>query len=103
MDTAPTTRGGRWNWWRSRSGGYPRDRAQVRRTRVRSGKVCSGGWQSVSLRSTFHRFVRGVGFTALALLLAGIGGWGALLLEYAGPRSDRLRTALVVGFALAAV
>jgi hypothetical protein len=51
----------------------------------------------------FNRFVEGVGLTALALLVAAIGVWGALLLEYAGPRSDLLRTALVIGFALAVV
>src|SRR3954454_9678848 len=51
----------------------------------------------------FNRFVKGVGLTALALLVAAIGVWGALLLEYAGPHSGLLRTALVVGFALAAV
>ena len=51
----------------------------------------------------FNRFVKGVGLTALALLVAAIGVWGTLLLEYAGPRSDLLRTALVVGFALAAM
>lgn len=50
----------------------------------------------------FNRFVKSVGFTTLALLVAAIGIWGACLLEYAGPRSDLLRTALVVGFALAA-
>jgi len=50
-----------------------------------------------------NRFFKGVALTALALLVAAIGVWGALLLEYAGPRSDLLRTALVVGFALAAV
>jgi Domain of unknown function (DUF4105) len=57
----------------------------------------------VSLRGLFTRFIRAVGITALALLVAGTGVWGALLLEYAGPSSDPLRTALVVGFALAAV
>ena len=51
----------------------------------------------------FNRFVKGVGLTALALLVAAIGVWGALLLEYAGPRSDLLRTSLAVGFAVAAV
>jgi len=50
----------------------------------------------------FSRFLKGVGLTALALLIAAIGVWGALLLEYAGPRSDPLRNALVIGFALAA-
>src|SRR3954453_16676612 len=50
----------------------------------------------------FNRFVKGVGLTVLALLVAAIGVWAALLLEYAGPRSDLLRTALTVGFALAA-
>ena len=63
----------------------------------------SGGRQSVPLRGLFNRFVRAVGLTPLALLVAGIGGWGALFLEYAGPRNDLLRSALVVGFALAAV
>src|SRR5215217_1179459 len=51
----------------------------------------------------FNRFVKGVGLTALALLVAAIGVWGTLLLEYGGPHSDLLRTALVVGFALAAM
>ena len=50
-----------------------------------------------------NRFFKGVALAALALPVAAIGVWGALLLEYAGPRSDLLRTALVVGFALAAV
>ena len=49
------------------------------------------------------RFLKALAITALAVLIAGIGVWGALLLEYAGPRSDLLRTALVVGFALAAL
>lgn len=51
----------------------------------------------------FNRIIKGVGLTALALLVAAIGVWGALLLAYAGPRGDLLRTALVVGFALAAL
>jgi Domain of unknown function (DUF4105) len=51
----------------------------------------------------FNRFVKGVGLTALAVLVAAIGVWGALLLEYAGPRSDLSRVVLVVGVALAAV
>ena len=51
----------------------------------------------------FNRFVKGVGLAVLALLVATIGVWGALLLEYAGPRSDLSRTTLVVGFALAAL
>jgi hypothetical protein len=51
----------------------------------------------------FTRTLKGVGLGALALLVAATGVWGALLLEYAGPRSDLLRTALVVAFALAAV
>jgi hypothetical protein len=49
------------------------------------------------------RIARGVGIAALVLLVAAIGIWGALLLEYAGPRSDLLRTVLVAGFALAAM
>ena len=44
---------------------------------------------------------RVLALAVLALLLVGIGGWGALLLEYAGPRNDVIRTTLVVGFALA--
>jgi len=48
------------------------------------------------------RIAKGAGFAALALLVAAIGGWGALLLEYAGPRNDLVHRALVVGFALAA-
>ena len=51
----------------------------------------------------FNRLLRGVGLSALALLVAAIGVWGALLLQYAGPRNDLLRTVLVVGFALAAM
>ena len=34
------------------------------------------------------RIAKGAGFAALALLMAAIGVWGALLLEYAGPRND---------------
>ena len=49
-----------------------------------------------------NRLAKGVGLTALALLIAAIGVWGALLLEYAGPRSDLFRMALVAGFALVA-
>jgi len=50
----------------------------------------------------FHRIVKGVGLTVLAVVVAAIGAWGTLLLEYAGPRNDVLRIALAVGFALAA-
>jgi hypothetical protein len=49
------------------------------------------------------RIVKGTALAALALLVVGIGIWGALLLEYAGPRKDLIRTVLVVGFALCAV
>ncbi len=48
------------------------------------------------------RVARGLGLAALALLVAGIGVWGALLLEYAGPDNDLLRLALVIGFSLVA-
>jgi len=51
----------------------------------------------------FARILKGVGLCALALLVLAIGVWGALLLEYAGPRSDWARTALVAGFALTSV
>jgi hypothetical protein len=51
----------------------------------------------------FYRLVKGVGLTTLALLVAGIGVWGSLFLEYAGPRSDLSRMMLVVGFAVAAL
>ena len=54
------------------------------------------------LRRLLGRIARGAGLAALALLVAGIGVWGALLLEYAGPRNDLAHRALVVGFALAA-
>ena len=50
-----------------------------------------------------NRFVKAVGLVALALAVAALGVWGALLLEYAGPNSDSLRMALVVAFVLAAV
>jgi hypothetical protein len=50
----------------------------------------------------FARIARGLGLVVLALLVAGIGVWGTLLLEYAGPRNDLLRTALMAGFALTA-
>ena len=49
------------------------------------------------------RFAKATGLAGLALLVAAIGAWGALLLAYAGPGGDLLRTALVAGFALAAV
>jgi len=40
------------------------------------------------LRRLLGRIARGEELAALALLIAGIGVWGALLLEYAGPRND---------------
>jgi hypothetical protein len=49
------------------------------------------------------RIVKGTALAALALLVVGIGIWGALLLEYAGPRNDLIRTVLVVGFAVASL
>jgi uncharacterized protein DUF4105 len=54
-------------------------------------------------RRLLARIARGAGIAILALLIAAIGIWGALLLEYAGPRSELLRTVLAVGFALAAL
>ena len=55
------------------------------------------------MRRLLARIAKGTVLAALALLMAGIGIWGALLLEYAGPRNDMVRMALVVGFALSAV
>ena len=57
----------------------------------------------MSLRRSLARIARGTGLVALALLVAAIGVWGALLLEYAGPRNDVAHRALVIGFSLAAV
>ncbi len=57
----------------------------------------------MSLRRSLARIAKGTGLVALALLVAGIGVWGALLLEYAGPRNDVAHRALVIGFSLAAV
>ena len=57
----------------------------------------------MSLRRSLARIAKGAGLVALALLVAGIGVWGALLLEYAGPRNDVVHRALVIGFSLAAV
>ena len=57
----------------------------------------------MSLRRSLARIAKGAGLVALALLVAGIGVWGALLLEYAGPRNDVAHRALVIGFSLAAV
>jgi hypothetical protein len=54
------------------------------------------------LRRLLSRIARDAGLAALALLIAGIGVWGTLLLEYAGPRNDLAHRTLVVGFALAA-
>ena len=54
------------------------------------------------LRRLLARIAKGAGLAALALLIAGIGVWGALLLEYAGPRNDPGPRVLVVGFSLAA-
>jgi hypothetical protein len=53
-------------------------------------------------RRLIARIARGAGVATLALLVAAIGIWGALLLEYAGPRDDLARKTLVVGFAVAA-
>ena len=55
------------------------------------------------MRRLLARIAKGTVLAALALVMAGIGIWGALLLEYAGPRNDMVRMALVVGFALSAV
>ena len=52
-------------------------------------------------RRLLARIAWGVGLAALALLVAGIGVWGALLLEYAGPRNGLANEALVIGFSLA--
>jgi hypothetical protein len=49
------------------------------------------------------RIAAGAVLAALALLVVGLGVWGALLLEYAGPRNDLIRTALAVGVALASL
>jgi hypothetical protein len=57
----------------------------------------------MSERRLLARIARGAGFAVLALLVAAIGIWGALLLEYAGPRGDLARKTLVAGFAVAAV
>ena len=57
----------------------------------------------MSLRRSLARIAKGTGLVALALLVAGIGVWGALLLEYAGPRNSVVHRALVIGFSLAAV
>jgi hypothetical protein len=57
----------------------------------------------MSTRRWSARIARGAILAVLALLIAAIGSWGTLLLEYATPRKDLARTALVVGFALAAV
>ena len=86
--------------------------SRVRRRRWRADReagFCSALAQNhaegrePTTQRAMQRTRRCVGLTALALLVAAIGVWGALLLEYAGPRSELLRTALVVGFALAAV
>jgi hypothetical protein len=53
-------------------------------------------------RRLLARIARGAGLAVLALLIAGSGVWGALLLEYAGPRNDLAHKALVIGFSLAA-
>jgi hypothetical protein len=57
----------------------------------------------MSLRRSLARIAKGTRLVALALLVAGIGVWGTLLLEYAGPRNDVVHRALVIGFPLAAV
>ena len=57
----------------------------------------------MSLRRSLARIAKGTGLVALALLVAGIGVWGTLLLEYAGPRNDVAHRALVIGFSLAAL
>jgi hypothetical protein len=52
-------------------------------------------------RHLLARIARGVGLAFVAIVVAGIGVWGALLLEYAGPRNDLANEALVIGFSLA--
>ena len=49
------------------------------------------------------RFARGTGLAALALVVLGLGSWGALLITFAGPSDDIVRGGLVLGFCLASV
>ena len=56
----------------------------------------------MSLRCLLVRIAKVAGLAALALLVTGIGAWGALLLEYAGPSNGLVHLALVVGFSLTA-
>lgn len=56
----------------------------------------------MSLRRLLARIASGAGLAVLALLVAGSGVWGALLLEYAGPRNELVHRALVFGFSLTA-
>jgi hypothetical protein len=46
------------------------------------------------------RLARGAGLAALALLVAAVGVWGALLLSYAGPGNGLANKALVAAFCL---
>ena len=67
----PTTRAGRWKWWRSPSGGHPKDRAQARRTsgergeRVRASRGVGG--PSGSENRAFRHRPRLMPTTALEL------------------------------------
>src|SRR5262245_22832089 len=47
------------------------------------------------------RIVMGIALAVLTLLVLGIGVWGALLLAFAGPSNEFVRTALVAGFCVA--
>jgi hypothetical protein len=52
------------------------------------------------MRPLLARIAKGALLAALALLVVAMGIWGALLLEYAGPRNDVIRTVLVIGVGL---
>jgi hypothetical protein len=52
-------------------------------------------------RGRLARIARWIGVATLAVLVLGLGCWGTLLLAFAGPGSDVVHGALVLGFALA--
>ncbi len=54
-------------------------------------------------RRLLTRIAKGAALAALALLIVGTAIWGTLLLEYAGPRDEAARRALVIGFSVSAL
>src|SRR5215472_15743617 len=67
----------------------------------RTSGTRQSSWREHFMREWVARFARGTGVAVLGLVVLGFGGWGALLLAFAGPTNEVIRAALVLGFCVA--